>query len=634
MSTLSRALVSSVSLVAFIPPAIAATAPVTTPTIVVSATRSPLPINQVASSVTVITSEEIEQKNESTVSGLLRQVPGVTVANNGGPGAPTSVFLRGANSNHVLVMVDGVRINDPSDPSDRFDFSNLTTENIERIEILRGVQSTIYGSQAIGGVINIFTKQGKGKPTSNALVEYGSYNSRRLSAGNSGEIGNTSYSFQLGNTHTDGQSSLNKRNGGFESDGNDTATFSANLASHINEYFTAKWNARYNYSYSDTDNPGNTFSLVPRPADDPLTHNYARIFNTRAAGELKMFDGVWTQEMGVSTLRVNRDAITSYYDAGVFDNLFGRQQYLGTRDQFDWVHHIKAADWQTVTLGTEAWTDRFRSNTLREVSTTSQSYFINDQLTPFTDAFLNVGARIDDYQTFGNHFTWKVAPGYHIAATGTTLKATYGTGFKAPSLAQLFAPGTGNPTLRPETSKGWDFGFEQTAWKDKLTFGSTFFRNDIDNLILFGPPPAYATTFTGKARLEGVESSVSLRPSADWKIDMGHVYTLSQDRSFSRELLRRPRHQGTLGATYQYSLNGDVGMNARYSSTRRDGDIVTFTPLYVKAFTTFDLNTNYKLNQHITFYGRLDNLLDKRYEEVSGYSQPGLSVFGGVKLGY
>ncbi len=599
----------------------------TVPQVVVTATRSPVPISQIASSVTVIDQEHIQRENKPTVTELLREVPGITLASNGGPGQTTRVFMRGTNSNHVLVMIDGMTVNDPSDPGNAFDFANLTTDNVERIEVLRGPQSTMYGSQAIGGVINIITKKGAGKPKNTAFAEYGSYDTRREGAGSSGEIGNTSYSFALGNFHTGGISALSKDQGGRERDGSDIYSASLNLASKLTEQFTAKGNLRYNRTNTQFDSPGSSI----RPADDADPVNDSRQFNGRVAGELTLFDGIWTQEMGMATLNLNRQQITEYYDPS-FTAYFGRQQYQGRRDTFDWVHHIRPADNQLFTLGTEHWHEQFKTDTLRAVDTGNTGVFADHQFNIGKNFFMNNGVRVDNHQAFGRQFTWKVAPGYLITQTDTRLKTSYGTGFKAPSLSQLYDPSSGNRNLQPERSKGWDVGFEQGLWGDKVTLGSTYFRNDITQLVSFASSPPYAAINIGKARTEGFESTLSYRPSLDWTINASHVYTLSQDRVKDQSLARRPKHQANLGADYNYSMHGDVGMNMRYSGNRRDIDINSpYGPVTVKSFTTIDLYTNYQINPNVTLYGRLDNLLDKDYQEVFAYGTLGRTVFGGVK---
>ena len=624
----STLLLSSACLSALIAfPVFAADDAAMIPEIVVTPNRAPVPLSKVASSVTVIDRQDIERQNKATVTELLRQVPGVTIANNGAPGQTSTVFMRGTNSNHVLVMIDGMVVNDPSQPGNAFDFANISMNNIERVEVLRGPQSTLYGSQAIGGVINIITRQGVGKPRSNAYAEYGSYNTYRTGAGSNGEIGNTSYSFGVSQFHTSGISSLDSRLGGQERDASDIYNLSLNVASKLSDIFTAKTNLRYNRTNSEFDTPG---SFV-RPADDPDPINDSRQFNGRIAGELTLLDGKWTQELGVSALDLNRSQITEYYDAS-FNTYFGRQNYQGTRQTIDWVHRLRPWDNHLITLGTEAWQEDFKTDMLAKVNVGNKAVFADHQFNITDNAFMNYGLRLDDHQAFGRQFTWKVAPGYLIKETSTRLKATYGTGFKAPSLSQLYDPSSGNALLNPERSKGWDAGFEQNLWGDKVTFGATYFRNDIDQLISFASAPPYRALNLGKARTEGVESTFAYRPNIDWTLSGSYVYTLSQDRAASQELLRRPKHQANLVATYNYSEQLDVGANARYSSNRRDIDINSpYGRLDVKSFTTLDLYGNYRINPNLTAYGRLENLLDKDYEEVYGYGMLGRTAYAGIK---
>ncbi len=630
MTAFTRALATGASLIAFLP-ALTHAAPVIDPLIIViTPARSPVPLNQVASSMTVITPQEIEQRNEASVAELLRSAPGVTVANNGGMGQTSRLFMRGTNSNHVLVLLDGMVMNDPSDPGNAFDFANLSTDNIERIEVLRGAQSTLYGSQAIGGVINIITKEGKGKPRRNAFAEYGRYNTSRLGAGSSGEIGRTAYSLQLSNSYTSGISSYDKKLGGTEKDSSHIYTFAGNLQHRLTERFTAKLNTRYNRTNTEFDSPGG----FTRPSDDPEPINDSRQVNLRGAGELTLLDGKWTQEFGVSYLHLNRAQITEYFDS-MGTPFFGRQQYYGWRETLDWIHRLRVLPDHLLTIGAETFTDHLKTNQLAEVNEDSQALFADHQFNIGESFFMNNGVRLDRHQAFGRQFTWKIAPGYRIRATGTTLKGTYGTGFKAPSLSQLHDPNFGNPNLKPEKSEGWDAGFEQSLWNGKATVGATYFRNNIRQLVGFDNAPPFAAINTGKARTQGVETVATLHPSAGWDITASYVYTLAQDLVNDVDLLRRPRHQANLGATWRYKAQGDVGAQLRYSSYRRDFDIAfPFGRVYVKSFTTLDLNTNYHLTPAITLYGRLENVFDKRYQEVYAYGQPGMALYAGVKTAF
>lgn len=611
------------------------------PSITIYALRQPIPANQIASSVTVITAEEIERQHKPTVVELLRQVPGISIPNSGGVGQTSRVFMRGANSDHVLVVMDGMVMNDPADPAAAYDFSNLTTDNIERIEVLRGPQGAIYGSQALGGVINIITKKGKGASTYSAFAEYGRYNSSKIGGSTSGEAGKTSYSFSASSSHTGGISSFDKKLGGREKDGNNTMTFSGNLASRLADNFTAKLVARYNRSVTEFDSPGSIANFGLRPDDDLFPDGDSRQISARASGELSLYDGRWTQELGVSTLYFDRGLITEYFPPPAFSPLFGRQIYKGHRDTLDWVHHLKFIPDHRVTLGGEISTEYFKKGSamlgsLAEVNVDNRAVFADDQYSINENLFVNYGVRLDDHQSFGRQWTWKAAPGYNIKSTGTRLKATYGTGFKAPSLSQLYDPTVGSAALGPEKSRGWDAGFEQSLLGDKANFGATYFRSDITGLIGFGPAPLYPTINVGKARAEGVESSFSLRPVPDVTLSANHTYTLAQNRVSGAELLRRPKQMANAAATYRYIPEGDVGVNVRYVGSSRDVFYASSSGavLSLPAFATVDVVTNYQLNPNVTLYGRVDNLFDKRYEEISGYGQPGMSLFVGTRANF
>jgi vitamin B12 transporter len=608
----------------------------TIPQIVISATRSPADLSQIASSMTVITEEDIARKHKPSVAELLRTVPGMDINNSGGPGQTSRVFMRGTNSNHVLVLMDGVTLNDPSDPNDAFDFGNLTSDNIERIEVLRGAQSTLYGSQAIGGVINIISKTGKGTPRHHAFAEYGRYNSSKVGVGTSANINGLSYALEASNFHTSGISSMAKRFGGQEKDGTNIYTFSGNFANRSSDQFTGKLNLRYNRNRSQFDTPSN---FSPRPHDDPYPENDTRQINGRLAGEYVGMNGKWIQELGLSRLTLQRSQITEFFDS-IGTPFFGHQQYISWRDKLDWVHHVKTIEHHAFTFGTEFSSDHvvFHSSVLAlsqsELNVDNQGIFFDDQFT-YGDFFLNAGIRSDIHQSFGRKSTWKVAPGYNFPKSGTRIKASYGTGFKAPSLFSLYDRTFGTATLHPETSKSYDAGFEQALWKDRVVFGATVFRNDINDLLdtVFVPPSDFRYTNIGKARTQGVETSLSINPAVDWKITSTYTFTQADDRSADKRLKRRPKHIIGGEVQWQYSQEGDVGFTVRHVGVSFDSDF-SFAAANTKPFTTIDLYTNYRVNETASVYARVDNLLDRRYEEVYGYGEPGMSLIGGVKAGF
>lgn len=583
---------------------------VRTPDVVISATRIPVPAREVASSVTVIDREQIEQKQKQTVADLLRDVPGVQVTQSGGPGQTARVFIRGAESRHTLVLIDGVEVNDPSDVGNAFEFNYLSTDNIERIEVLRGPQSGIYGADAIGGVINITTRAGKGKPGVNALAGYGSYGTQRAQLGSSGEVGRVNYSVSASRFKTDGISAINKRRGATEDDATDTHTLSANIGTNITDNFSTRFVGRMTDAYAEFDN---------FDSDSTVSETDSRQWNGRVSGELKLFDGRWTQELGFGGMRLNRDSQTE----------FGTFEFNGNRVSANWVHHLQLMDKNTLSLGVEQKRDDFKTDSDSSRETILRSAFAEDQIQLMDNLFATLSLRHDDHSRFGGETTWRIAPAYIIAQTGTKLKGTYGTGFKAPSLFQLYSI-FGNPDLRPEKSKGYDIGFEQNVYGDLVSFGSTWFHNDIEDLIGFALSRYLNVQ---EAETKGLENFIAWRPLPDFTLTLNHTYLITEDKSTGFELLRRARHSFSVTADAGFWEKGRAQATVRGVGERADVDFNASRTI-LPGNATVDLNATWALTGNVSLIGKIDNLLDRDYEELYGYGTPGMTVFTGLRVEY
>jgi len=586
------------------------------PGVVISATRTPTPANQVGSSVTVITSEQIEQRQPQSVVDILRDVPGVTVAQNGGIGQTAEIYMRGAPVGHTLVLIDGLQVNDPSNIDTAYDFAYLTPENIERIEVLRGPQSTLYGSQAIGGVINIITKHGQSATPQGYLDTFlGSYNTRKTGAGTSGSLERFSYNIDASHLETDGISSVAKRFGGVESDPYRNNTLSGDMRAQLTDNASVgisshALSATSQFDNFDTSGGGNA-------KDYTRTHQYT----THAFGDLSLLDGVWKQEFALSNMQLKREYATG----------FGYSALSGDRNQFDWTHHVQLPDGHLATLGLTESLDSAGSLRSRK----NQAAFLQDQFSIAKNLFITVGGRVDYYSDFNSARTWRLAPAYVIDATGTTLKASYGTGFRVPSLFQLFDPFSGTPTLRPERSRGVDAGFEQRIMGDKVTFGSTYFYNNISNLIDFDDS-TFKYFNVSNARTQGVENTLTWRPDLYWTARLNYTYMRTEDESTHTSLLRRPKN--TFGANADYRFDGgkgDAGVYFNYVGSRLDSGF-GFPAPHVEndGYQTLGLSASYQVTDYAKFYSRLDNILNKRYMAVYGYGNPGFTAFGGVRLTY
>ena len=611
--------------------------------VVVTATRVETPVEEIASSITVISSKEIERKQKTTVLEVLKGLPGLDVVQNGGVGGATSIFLRGANSEHTLVMIDGVEVNDPISPGRSYDFAHLTVDNIERIEVIRGPQSTLYGSDAIGGVVNIITKKGEGKPKFFLSAEGGSFTTFREATGISGGNKWVNYSFGLSRFDTEGISTASKKDGNYERDGYENTSLSAKLGFKPMDNLGIDFILRYMDAKTDLDN----FAGVG--GDDPNYVQKSNQFLFKTQVGLSLFDQVWSQKLGLALNDHNRDIKNKKDSQHPFD--YEKGGYDGQLLKFDWQHHLQLHKTNALTFGLEYEREEGKSKYYWESlwgpgqsifpkkTANIKGYYIQDEIKLWDRLFATLGIRIDDHSRFGSETTYRVAPAYLIKETDTKIKGTFGTGFKAPTLYQLFAPATlwgpiGNKDLKPEKSKGWDFGVEQNFFKNRVTLGATYFRNDFKDLIQFDWGQGYINI--AKAKTEGVELFASAKPIDDLTLRINYTYTDTEDKTTGEALIRRPKNKIGFDINYHFLNNGNVNLGVIYVGKRDDLDFSISPSRRVKLdqYTLVNLAVSYDITKNFQLFGRVENLLDKEYEEVKGFGTPGLSFFGGMKLSF
>jgi len=620
----------------------AQTKEITLEPVVVTATRVETPIEEIASSITVIHSEEIERKQKISVLEVLRGLPGLDVVQTGGMGGTTSIFLRGANSEHTLVMIDGVEVNDPISPGRSYDFAHLTVDNIERIEIIRGPQSTLYGSDAIGGVINIITKKGEGKPIVNLSAEGGSFTTFRETAGVSGGNKWINYSLSLSRLDSEGISAAGKKYGNYERDGYQNTSISSRLGFTPLDNLYIDFILRYVNAESELDSSSGV------GGDDP---NYIQrisrfLFKTEAG--LSLFDQFWNQKLGFAINQNNRNYKNKIDPV---NPLYEKSNYKGELLKFDWQHHLKLHKTNSIIFGFEYERDEGKSKYYSEFmgwpylsvfpkkTTNTKGYFLQDEIRLWDRFFAMFGIRVDDHSLFGSETTYRIAPAYLIKETGTKVKGTFGTGFKAPTLYQLFAPATswgpiGNINLKPEKSRGWDIGAEQEFLKKRVILGATYFRNDFKNLINFESGLGYINI--NKAKAEGIELLASIKPIDDLTLSFNYTYTDTEDKKTERELLRRPKNKFGLDINYHFLKKGNVNLGVIYVGKRDDMDWSVWPARRVEldGYTLVNLAASYNITKNFQLFGRIDNLFNKEYEEAKGWGTPGLSFFGGIKLSF
>ena len=594
--------------------------------VIVSATRLPTPEPEVASSVTVITAEEIGARQERSLADVLQAVPGLNVVRTGGPGGLTSVYMRGTNNNHVKVIVDGIDVSDPSSANASFDFSQLLTQDIERVEVLRGPQSGLYGSDAIGGVINIITRSGSGPMQLSASAEGGSFETFNQSGSIRGSLDPFHYSADVEHFHSGATpvTPLNLLQPGERrnDDYYDNLTASTKLGYEVAGNFDVGLVARY--TKADLRVTGDDFSSFPSFPAAQQTETGTHEYYARATGHLVSFGGFLDQTLGIAYSR--KRSATSEPD-------FPLSPATGERTKIDWQGALGFSGTQTLVLGAE----HARDDITEPISAANQidSGYVELQSQFLESLYSTINARYDRNDRFGSKLTYRIAPAYVLQGAGTKLKASVGTGFKAPTLSELFqdfAPFFfANPNLTAETSTGYDVGVEQALGGGALRAGATYYYNRIRSLIATAPSGiTYANI--GRARTDGIESFVAYAPVRAVTLRADYTYTQAIDAGSDQELLRRPKHKATLNVTWQPTNALSLEANVLTVSSWIDGNRDFSIPrLSAPGYTVVSLAASFDIGRRFSVFGRLDNLLDRHYQNPVGFLQPSLGAFAGIR---
>ena len=577
------------------------------PSLIVTADRVANDAAQVSADTTVITQQQIAQSQKTSVADLLREQVGVHVAASGGPGKATSVFIRGGNSGHTLVLIDGVRVGSATLGS--FDWGNLSTADIERIEIVRGPQSSLYGADAMGGVIQIFTRKGKPGSQVSAHVEAGSYSTVSASSTVSGgtEAG-VDYAVTVNTLRTDSVSAAAK---GTETDPYRQTTASGRVSLPVGE-------GEIEILARNVD--GKTGLDGGFPLGDVL--NYTS--NTKQSVMSARVSYPFTDYLD-STLQLSRslDEVIGHDPAGGFNNSDFRTRI----NQITWQNHLDL-DAVSMLFGVDVHQDKGNSGSAGFARSLTQKAGFSS-LAWHADWFdLNGSVRYDSNSVSNNKTTYKTGLAVH-PLDGLKITANYGTGFKAPSLNQLYFPGFGNPNLKPEQSKGWDAGLHYSQLEEQLSFGfdATWFDQRYTNLIVNSTSTAFlsAPANLAKARTNGLEISANMAYGPAYM--RGNWTFLRAINSADNTLLpRRARDKGSIvGGITVMGLTIEVEMDIvgpRFSSP--------FNRKPMQGYKKTDIRANYAINKQWKLTARVDNAGNKVYEEVSGYGVLGRAWYGGV----
>ncbi|MGI8438206.1 MAG: TonB-dependent receptor [Chthoniobacterales bacterium] len=586
--------------------------------IVVSATRLPIPEENSPASVSVITSEQIDETQTQRVADALRDVPGLSVVQTGAPGQLTSVFTRGLRSEHTQVRLDGIPINQGLQGA--FNFADLTVDDIDRIEVVRGPQSTLYGPRALAGVIQIFTRRGNGTPTGSFSVEGGSFGTVREAFASSGSWQQFDYSVGLSRLDTDNE----RPNDQYRlSSGIANVGWSPNERLRIGSLFT--------YSLADTGNPNSIFN--PKRFDNFLTERW--LIGPRI--DFKPVD--WWQHQ----LIVSYDHERQVNDPND-DGFVGPTRALFKRLTIDYQNNLQPTSWFTLTTGAfysrvEAEQERpfvLFGDTLISDETEQVSGFAQASVTPLQDLNLVAGGRFDHFNQFGDVWTYRVAGSYLVRRTDTSLHASIATGFSPPtSQDKIFGMNFG---LEPERDRGWDAGVEQRLWNGRLRLGATYFHNRLSNLIGFNG--LFETLNLGAARTQGLEAELYAQPIDHLVLRASYTYLDAVNTSAAditqpegARLPRRPRNEVYVSGTYLWFGKLRTTLEAKFVNAREElnfggpnFDIEDY------AFANFAVE--YAVNAHLSIFGRVNNLTDEKYAEVFGFPALGRGAYGGIRLAW
>ncbi len=614
------------------------------PEVLVTATGTEIPVEKAGgNSVTVITAKDIEAKKASSVADILKGLPGLDVAANGGPGTQTSVFLRGADSKNTLILVDGVMLNDPSSANRSAELSNLTVDNIERIEVVKGPMSVMYGSNATAGVVNIITKKGKGPGSFFADVSGGSYGTVKAAAGASGSASSLNYALAVSGIRSDGFSVADDDNDRINKDGNtkekdayENDSFSGRAGCDFSENASLDLVTRYTDSRTDLDDYGSGFAGDAFAYDanwnsvPDLSSPHKRRVDSRQSLSKVSLNNRFADRFITTRLSYQlADKKREYTENDGSDGGF----YKGRTHEGDITGDLNF-DASTVSVGVSYYREIMESAALPEKDSDIVSVRVQEQYAPNDAVTVIVGARFDDHDRFGGKTTFRLAPSYAFK-TGTSVKASYGTGFRAPTLYELFEPTYGNKDLGAEESRGWDFGLEQAFRDSGVNVSCTYFNMIFDDRIVYDFSTSRYNQLAGKTKTSGVESSVSWSPVKDLDLDLAHHYTESRDPDGKR-LARRPYNKYILNVRYRFMEKALADLNVRYLDKRRDSayakDADGNRVDYLLAYTLTNLALSYQVTKQVEIYGRIDNLFDEKYEECWSYATAGLSGYAGVKV--
>ncbi len=627
-------------------------------TIVVTASRIPIPLVAAGSSVSVIDRRQIEARQAVFAIDLLADVPGFAVSRSGGLGSQTQLRVRGAEANQVLVLIDGIEANDPAG-NDEFAFQDLTTWDVERIEIVRGPQSALWGSDALAGVINVITRQPTEAFSAQGFAEGGTFATWSGGARLSGKVLGARSGLAVSRVKSAGSNSSRT---GDEKDGYENTTATLSLAGNPTDALALEFLGRY----SDTSKAFDTidFMVTGLPADSgDVTDVDLGYF--RAGGRLALRDGQWTQRLQTTWTTSDTDNRNEFGPTGsTAADKYG--VYYQTTWRFSPPSPAVTDDaGNAITLALERERENFRQRgTATPYGDPNQDQHLDNSavavellLQPLNRWSVSLSGRYDHNSEFDSVGTVRATTAWTTSGTGTKLHASVGTGQKAPTFIERFGffpdQFVGNPALKPEKSTGWEVGAEQQVFAqrfgDRFRVGATYFHEDLRDEIngfVFDPGSARFTAenLDGTSQRHGVEITAHARLTASLKLSGSYTYTdTSQPDAVTGQQIReirRPRQSASLNVDWHFLDNrAELNANLNYTGQQDDYYFEVVPPygtqiIDLHSYYLLGIAAAYHLTDDLRIYARLENGLNERYEDVYGYNTARRGAHAGFRLDF
>lgn len=597
--------------------------------VVVTATTVATPAQQLGVTLSVIPGEDFQTYQYPAVDDAFRNIPGVTVTQQGSYGKLSTLSIRGANANQVLILVDGVRVSSPT--LGQTDLSDISPEQIERIEVIRGPQSTLYGADAIGGVVNIITRKGAGRPfTGSVETSAGNYDTLQNKISLSGAY--KIFDYALSGFHFES-------NGQFKND--DSNVDAGNLRFGVSLPFDSSLSVVYRYNKTDTGVPIKGVFPPPQPIVPIINPNAKQQSETTVLSvEGKTRPVEWWESRARFGRYTNNQGFQDPPDPGVDFDVLVKSQVDVERLEGEWLNSFFLGKWSTSTVGVGYRNETGDNQGVFRASRHVPWGLFEEHLRFFDRLFITGGVRIEDDSVFGEATTPQGSVLFVIKETGTRLRGSAGTGFRAPTFNDLFFPQFGNPALHPERSQAWDVGVDQNLWQNRVRLRATYFHTNFTNDIVCCTPlptaPFGGPVNAGRARARGVEAGGEVDLLPNLVASFAYTYTDTDDFSTGRPLARVPRNSGSAGLTWEPL----PGLSAFVQVYAVGSQFESFGGLYNSGHTRVDLGGTWRIVsrtgwlEKLELTARVQNLLNEGYAEVRGFPALGTNYLLGLRASF